>query len=95
MNERKYVLDESGTHLRQPTDREEFKDGLSIVRVVLPNGETHLIAKTGTLDYAVQEDGTLAILIVGRGGAVREYGQWLYVEQQPYKQRPAVRAVVV
>lgn len=78
-----YAMDNGGTFERV----EALEDGSMVVRVLLPDGETHVLSRT-SLDGDVTmstQDGSLRVG-VERSSAGRSYGTWVFAEYARHRE---------
>jgi hypothetical protein len=94
MANKHYAPAEGGRHLEEVRASDFAADGVDVLRVELPNGDTHYV-DSGDIDFRweVSAGGSLELVNAERGGrrTLRSYGSWLYAEMVPFSRRPATQ----
>ncbi|MBE9924437.1 hypothetical protein G8C93_00835 [Cellulosimicrobium cellulans] len=85
-----FAVHADGQHLVSP-DGHIAEEGETVIRVVLPNGDVHVIQKPEGVNYVLHPGwGLLTIQRTtgarGQAKALRQYGAWTYVEEIPFEQ---------
>jgi len=87
MADKFYVIHEDGTRLIEP-DHDFAEVGDEVLRIELPNGDTHYV-NSGELDFHwdVRDGGTLDLLNLADGErrTLRSYGQWVFADVVPFE----------
>lgn len=83
-----YVVDESRLHLRSANPN-EVADGTVVIHVCVTTDASHLIAVPPVhVTYEIDPAGVLSVLADGGDAPLRQYRDWIFVEQIPYS-KPA------